>query len=57
MNAFFIFAALLGLAMALGGFYLSVRLDLPLGPTDVTLGCIFIFVTYFVQWLLRKIRP
>jgi ABC-type Mn2+/Zn2+ transport system permease subunit len=56
MNAFFILAALLGLAMALGGFYLSVRLDLPLGPTDVTLGCVFIFITYFVQWLLRKIR-
>ena len=26
--------------MAVFGFYSSVRLDLPLGPTDVTLGCL-----------------
>ena len=56
MDAFFILAAVSGLVTALGGFYLSVRLDLPLGPTDVTLGCLLIFVTYFGQWLIRKIR-
>lgn len=55
-DSFFILAALFGLLTAFGGFYLSVRLDLPLGPTDVTLGCLFIFITYFAQWLLRKIR-
>jgi hypothetical protein len=31
----------------------SVRLDLPLGPTDVTLGCILIFLAY--GW--RRISP
>jgi ABC-type Mn2+/Zn2+ transport system permease subunit len=49
-------SSILGLAAALGGFYLSVRLDLPLGPTDVALGCVLIFFTYAVQWLLRKMR-
>jgi hypothetical protein len=32
--------------MAFLGFYSSVRLDLPLGPTDVTLGCCLIFLAY-----------
>ena len=31
------------------GFYSSVRLDLPLGPTDVTLGCCLIFLAYALQ--------
>jgi ABC-type Mn2+/Zn2+ transport system permease subunit len=56
MSSFFMLSSILGLATALGGFYLSVRLDLPLGPTDVALGCVLIFFTYAVQWLLRKMR-
>jgi ABC-type Mn2+/Zn2+ transport system permease subunit len=56
MSSFFTLSSVLGLATALGGFYLSVRLDLPLGPTDVALGCVMIFFTYGIQWLLRKIR-
>ncbi len=56
MTAFFALSSLLGLAIALSGFYFSVRLDLPLGPTDVALGCVLVFFTYVLQWLLRKIR-
>jgi ABC-type Mn2+/Zn2+ transport system permease subunit len=56
MGAFFILAAIFGLLTAVGGFYFSVRLDLPLGPTDVTLGCLLVFITYFAQWLIRKFR-
>lgn len=56
MNSFFILAAAFGLLTAVGGFFVSVRLDLPLGPTDVTLGCLFIFVAYLMQWLVRKFR-
>jgi ABC-type Mn2+/Zn2+ transport system permease subunit len=55
MTSFFALSSLLGLATALGGFYFSVRLDLPLGPTDVALGCILIFLTYGARWLTRKI--
>jgi ABC-type Mn2+/Zn2+ transport system permease subunit len=56
MSSFFMLSSALGLATALCGFYLSVRLDLPLGPTDVALGCVMIFFTYAIQWLVRKIR-
>jgi ABC-type Mn2+/Zn2+ transport system permease subunit len=56
MISFFVLSSVLGLAIALGGFYFSVWLDLPLGPTDVALGCVMIFFTYVIQWLLRKIR-
>jgi len=44
MSSFLAVSALLGLIMAFFGFYSSVRLDLPLGPTDVTLGCCLIFL-------------
>lgn len=54
MMAFFVLSSLLGLAIALGGFYLSVRLDLPLGPTDVALGCLVIFAIYAAQRLIGK---
>lgn len=55
MTSFFVLSSLLGLAVALGGFYFSVRLDLPLGPTDVALGCVVIFATYVAQWFMRRI--
>jgi ABC-type Mn2+/Zn2+ transport system permease subunit len=56
MGSFFLLSSLIGLAVAIGGFYFSIQLDLPLGPTDVALGCIVIFFTYVIQWLTRKIR-
>jgi ABC-type Mn2+/Zn2+ transport system permease subunit len=46
MSSYLILASVLGVLMAFLGFYSSVRLDLPLGPTDVTLGCCLIFLAY-----------
>ena len=46
MSSFLILSSVLGLVMAFFGFYSSVRLDLPLGPTDVALGCCLIFLAY-----------
>ncbi|HXV82509.1 MAG TPA: metal ABC transporter permease [Candidatus Binatia bacterium] len=46
MTSFLSLSSLLGVLMAFFGFYLSVRLDLPLGPTDVTLGCGLVFLAY-----------
>jgi hypothetical protein len=40
--------------MAFLGFYSSVRLDLPLGPTDVTVGCCVIFMAYALRHLSIK---
>jgi ABC-type Mn2+/Zn2+ transport system permease subunit len=53
MSSFLWLSSVLGLAMAVFGFYSSVRLDLPLGPTDVALGCCLIFLAY----ALRRISP
>ena len=53
MSSFLILSSVLGLVMAIFGFYSSIRLDLPLGPTDVTLGCCVIFLAYG----LRRITP
>jgi ABC-type Mn2+/Zn2+ transport system permease subunit len=53
MTSFLWLSSALGLAMAFFGFYSSVRLDLPLGPTDVALGCCLIFLAY----ALRRIAP
>jgi ABC-type Mn2+/Zn2+ transport system permease subunit len=55
MSVFFALSSGLGLLIALAGFYFAVRLDLPLGPTDVALGCILIFLTYLTQWVLQKV--
>jgi ABC-type Mn2+/Zn2+ transport system permease subunit len=54
MSSFLWLSSVLGLAMAFFGFYSSVRLDLPLGPTDVALGCCLIFVAYAVRRILPK---
>src|SRR5215510_6760550 len=55
MSSFLWLSSVLGLAMAFFGFYSSVRLDLPLGPTDVTLGCCLIFLSYALRRLsLRR---
>jgi ABC-type Mn2+/Zn2+ transport system permease subunit len=52
MTSFLSLSSLLGVLMAFFGFYLSVRLDLPLGPTDVALGCAMLFASH----ALRKVR-
>jgi ABC-type Mn2+/Zn2+ transport system permease subunit len=54
MVSFFSLSSLLGVGIAISGFYISVQLDLPLGPTDVTLGCAVIFLIYAVQGGLLK---
>ena len=56
MSSFLSLSSLSGLVIAVLGFYLSVRLDLPLGPTDVAFGCVLIFVVYAVQLIVRKSR-
>jgi ABC-type Mn2+/Zn2+ transport system permease subunit len=56
MNAFLSLSSAVGLFIAILGFYLSVRLDLPLGPTDVAFGCAVIFAVYALQLVLRKSR-
>jgi ABC-type Mn2+/Zn2+ transport system permease subunit len=56
MNGFLSLSSLIGLFIAIFGFYLSVRLDLPLGPTDVAFGCAVIFVVYPLQLIVRKSR-
>jgi ABC-type Mn2+/Zn2+ transport system permease subunit len=53
MSSFLVLSSVLGLVMAVVGFYSSVRLDLPLGPADVALGCSLIFLA----WALRRISP
>jgi ABC-type Mn2+/Zn2+ transport system permease subunit len=56
MGAFLLLSSLTGLFIAVFGFYLSVRLDLPLGPTDVAFGCAVIFLVYTLQLVVRKTR-
>jgi ABC-type Mn2+/Zn2+ transport system permease subunit len=53
MASFLLLASIFGLVMAFFGFYSSVRLDLPLGPTDVTLGCCLIFLAHG----LKRVSP
>jgi ABC-type Mn2+/Zn2+ transport system permease subunit len=53
MTSYLALSSVMGLIMALLGFYGSIRLDLPLGPTDVTLGCCLIFLAY----ALRRFSP
>jgi ABC-type Mn2+/Zn2+ transport system permease subunit len=54
MSTFLMLSAALGLVMALLGFYSSVRLDLPLGPTDVALGCALVFLAYGLRPIVAK---
>jgi len=57
MSSFLIVSSALGLVMAFLGFYSSVRLDLPLGPTDVALGCCLIFLAYGLSRISKRTRP
>ncbi|MGZ8443196.1 MAG: metal ABC transporter permease [Candidatus Binatia bacterium] len=54
MSSFLSLSSLIGIFIAVLGFYLSVRLDLPLGPTDVAFGCVVIFAVYAGQAILRR---
>jgi ABC-type Mn2+/Zn2+ transport system permease subunit len=56
MSAFLIVSSLVGAAIAFCGFYLSFRLDLPLGPTDVAFGCALVFLASALGALLRRWR-
>lgn len=56
MGSFLSLSSLIGLFAAVCGFYLSVRLDLPLGPTDVAFGCLVVFAVYALRALLRRSR-
>ena len=56
MSSFLLLASVFGLLMAFLGFYSSVRLDLPLGPTDVAVGCCLIFFAYGVSRMSGKTR-
>jgi ABC-type Mn2+/Zn2+ transport system permease subunit len=54
MGSFLSLSSIIGLVTAVCGFYLSVRLDLPLGPTDVAFGCVAIFAVYAMQAIFRR---
>ncbi len=56
MLTFSIVAAVLGAATAFVGFYLAYRLDLPLGPTDVSLAITVLFLVGGVRALARAAR-
>jgi ABC-type Mn2+/Zn2+ transport system permease subunit len=49
MISFLCLSSGLGVLMAFFGFYLSVRMDTPLGPTDVAVGCAMIFLSHLLR--------
>jgi ABC-type Mn2+/Zn2+ transport system permease subunit len=59
MRSFSIMASVIGGATALIGFYLSLRWDLPLGPTDVAVACSILALVTGGKALLnmRKSEP
>ena len=56
MSSFLVLSSVLGLVMAFVGFYSSVKLDLPLGPTDVALGSCLIFLAYGLSRVSARAR-
>jgi ABC-type Mn2+/Zn2+ transport system permease subunit len=54
MTAYLWFSSVLGLLMAFAGFYVSVRLDTPLGPTDVAIGCAMLFIAHALRAMPLK---
>lgn len=56
MTSYLLLSSIMGLIMAVFGFYSSVRLDLPLGPTDVALGCCLVFLAYGLSRITPKTR-
>jgi len=57
MWPFSIVASLIGGATALIGFYLSLRWDLPLGPTDVAVACAILGLVTVGQTAIRSLSP
>jgi len=55
--SFFALSSVIGVFTAILGFYLSIVLDLPLGPTDVALGCLLLFVSHALNhaWSRRAV--
>jgi ABC-type Mn2+/Zn2+ transport system permease subunit len=49
MVSFLCLSSGFGVLMAVFGFYLSVRMDTPLGPTDVAVGCAMIFLSHLLR--------
>ena len=56
MTPFLWLSSLFGLFMAAMGFYSSVALDLPLGPTTVAVGCLVVFVSHGMGRLRGRAR-
>jgi len=54
---YFCVSGLLGISTALGGFLVSYRMDLPLGPTDVALGCGLVVLTHALAWIRSTKLP
>jgi ABC-type Mn2+/Zn2+ transport system permease subunit len=54
MTAFLWLSSLLGALMAFLGFYVSVQMDTPLGPTDVAVGCAMIFLAHLLRFSATK---
>lgn len=54
MSSFLGLSSVIGLLMAIFGFYFSIRLDLPLGPTDVALGCAIVFILSLAKNVWRR---
>jgi ABC-type Mn2+/Zn2+ transport system permease subunit len=55
MLTFSIVAAALGAVTAFAGFYLAYRLDLPLGPTDVSLSVAVLLLVGGLRWVIGVI--
>lgn len=56
MWPFSIAASFIGGASALIGFYLSLRWDLPLGPTDVAVACVILALVVAAQTVIGRLR-
>jgi ABC-type Mn2+/Zn2+ transport system permease subunit len=55
MWPFSIVASAIGGISALVGFYLSLRWDLPLGPTDVAVACVILALVVAAQTAIRSL--
>jgi len=56
MLSFSLAASAIGAATAFTGFYVSYRLDLPLGPTDVALAIVVLAIVGTLRGLVRAVR-
>lgn len=53
IQPFFILSALIGGVSAVAGFYLSYRMDWPLGPTEIVSASVLLLLSF----LIRKVSP